>query len=106
WSETTVTWANYPTTNFNGTAEATFTPSATGAVSMDVTSMVGGWYAGTYSNFGLGLIGSASSTAQFASGEATTVANRPKLVITTALIAPSLTVLKTSSVVSDPVHGG
>jgi uncharacterized repeat protein (TIGR01451 family) len=105
WGETTVTWANYPTTNFNGTAEATFTPSAAGAVTVDVTTMVQGWRAGTYSNFGLGLIGSTSSTAQFASGEATTIANRPQLVITTALIPPALTVLKTSSVLSDPIHG-
>jgi uncharacterized repeat protein (TIGR01451 family) len=105
WSETTVTWNNYATTNFNGTAEATFTPSATGSISVDITSLVQGWYAGTYTNFGLGLIGSASSTAIFSSAEATTATNRPQLVITTALISPSLTMVKSSSVVSDPRNG-
>lgn len=106
WSETTVTWGNYGTANFNGPAEATFTPSAAGSTSVDITSLVQGWYAGTYTNFGLGLIGSASSTAIFSSAEATTTTNRPQLVITTALISPSLTMVKSSSVVSDPRNGG
>jgi uncharacterized repeat protein (TIGR01451 family) len=105
WSETTVTWNNYATTNFNATAEATFTPSAA-STSVDITSLVQGWYAGTYTNFGLGLIGSTSSGAIFSSAEATTATNRPQLVITTALISPSLTMVKSSSVVSDPRNGG
>jgi uncharacterized repeat protein (TIGR01451 family) len=70
-----------------------------------VTALAQGWNNGTYANNGLGLIGAAGSAAIFASSEATTIANRPQLVITTALIAPSLTVLKASSIVSDPVHG-
>lgn len=103
WTETGATWANLNAA-FNGTAEATFTPSAAGAISVDVTALVQGWKAGTFTNNGLGLIGAASSLAQFASREATTTANRPQLVITTALISPSLLVLKSSSVVSDPTN--
>jgi hypothetical protein len=105
WSETTVTWANYATTNFNGTAEATFTPSAAGSISVDVTSLVQGWYAGTYTNYGLGLIGATSSTAIFSSAEATTATTRPQLVITTTTIAPALTVAKAGIPLSDPVNG-
>ncbi|HEX2763091.1 MAG TPA: DNRLRE domain-containing protein [Allosphingosinicella sp.] len=104
WTETGVTWGNF-NGNFNATAEASFTPSATGSVSIDVTALVQGWAAGTNTNNGLGLIGAASSTAIFASEEATTVANRPQLVITTALISPSITVVKSTSVVSDPFNG-
>jgi hypothetical protein len=104
WTETVVTWSNF-NASFNATAEATFTPSAAGSTSVDITALVQGWKAGTWTNNGLGLIGAASSTAQFASREAATIANRPQLVITTALIAPSLTVLKSSSAVSDPTNG-
>jgi uncharacterized repeat protein (TIGR01451 family) len=106
WVETTVTWSNFATTNFNVTAEASFTPSVSGAtISVDVTALVQGWQAGTFTNNGLGLIGAAGSNAQFASSEATTTANRPQLVITTALISPSLTMVKSSGVVSDPRNG-
>jgi uncharacterized repeat protein (TIGR01451 family) len=104
WVESTVTWSNF-NTNFNAAAEASFTPSAAGALSVDVTSLVQGWQAGTFANNGLGLIGAAGSGAIFASSEATTSANRPQLVITTALISPSLTMVKSSSVVSDPRNG-
>jgi uncharacterized repeat protein (TIGR01451 family) len=105
WTESGVTWTNFNAA-FNGIAEASFTPSSAGAISIDVTALAQGWNNGTYANNGLGLIGAAGSAAIFASSEATTVANRPQLVITTALIAPSLTMLKTSSVTSDPIHGG
>jgi uncharacterized repeat protein (TIGR01451 family) len=104
WVETTVTWSNF-NANFNATAEASFTPSAAGTLSVDVTSLVQGWKDGTLTNNGLGLIGAAGSNAIFASSEATTTANRPQLVITTALISPSLTMVKSSSVVSDPRNG-
>jgi hypothetical protein len=104
WTETGVTWANFNAA-FNATAEATFTPSAAGSVSVDVTALVQGWKAGTFTNNGLGLIGAANSAAIFASREATTTGNRPQLVITTALISPSLLVLKSNSVVSDPTNG-
>jgi uncharacterized repeat protein (TIGR01451 family) len=104
WTEAGVTWSNF-NTSFNATAEASFTPSSAGAISIDVTSLVQGWKNGTNANNGLGLIGAAASAAIFASSEATTVGNRPQLVITTALIPPSLTMLKTSSVISDPING-
>ncbi|MEA3039217.1 MAG: trimeric autotransporter adhesin [Sphingomonadales bacterium] len=104
WAESTVTWTNF-NANFNAAAEASFTPSAGGALSVDVTSLVQGWQNGTLTNDGLGLIGAAGSNAIFASREATTTANRPQLVITTALISPSLTMVKSSSVVSDPRNG-
>jgi hypothetical protein len=106
WTETNATWSTL-NGSFNSTAEATFTPSASGAVSVNVTSLVRAWYSGTANN-GLGLtaaLASSGSTAQFASDEATTTANRPQLIITTALISPSLTVLKSSTLVSDPLNG-
>lgn len=104
WTETTVTWSNM-SGGFNGTAETSFTPTA-GAQSLNVTSLVQAWYSGTANN-GLGLIGAlgTGSTAIFASKENATVANRPQLVITTALISPVFTISKTSSVVSDPQNG-
>jgi hypothetical protein len=86
WTETGVTWTNF-NASFNATAEASFTPSSAGAISIDVTSLVQGWANGTNANNGLGLIGAAGSAAIFASREATTTGNRPQLVITTTRIA-------------------
>ncbi len=103
WTESTVTWAN-TNADFNAASEASFTPSTAATISVDVTALVQGWRAGTFANNGLMLLGATSSTAQFASEENGTVANRPQLVITTALIPPSLTVVKSSSLVSDPFN--
>lgn len=103
WTETTATWANMNTA-FNATSEANFTPSAAAAISVDITALVQGWRAGTFANNGLMLIGANSSLARFASEENGTVANRPQLVITTALIPPALTVIKSNSLISDPIN--
>ena len=104
WTETTATWTN-TAADFSPTVEATFTPSTTVTFSVNVTGLVQGWRTDATTNKGLMLVGAASSVAQFASEENGTVANRPQLVITTALIAPSVTVVKSSSIVSDPVNG-
>jgi uncharacterized repeat protein (TIGR01451 family) len=90
---------------FNASAEASFTPSAAATISIDISALVRNWRAGTHSNFGVMLLGANSSLAQFASEENGTVANRPQLVITTALVAPQLIVLKSSSLISDPANG-
>jgi hypothetical protein len=103
WTETGVTWANI-SGSISGTAEASFTPS-TATVSITITSLVQGWQAGTIANNGLALVGSASSSSRFNSRENGTPANSPTLVITTALIQPALTIVKSSSVVSDPTNG-
>jgi uncharacterized repeat protein (TIGR01451 family) len=102
WSETTVTWNS--AIGYNATAETSLTPSTAGVtVSIDITSLVQAWRAGTYANNGVILLGQASSTAQFASNEATSTP-RPQLVITT-VVPPVLTLLKSSSVLSDPLNG-
>lgn len=104
WAENTATWTN-SNPDFNATSQASFTPSAVNTtISINVTSLVQGWAAGTFVNHGLVLIGSNSSAAQFASEDATTTTNRPQLVITTELIPPSLSIVKASSIVSDPLN--
>jgi len=106
WTESGVTWANI-NTSFNATAETTFTPSS-GTKSLDITTLVQGWANGSITNNGVGLtaaLAASGSTAQFASKENATTTSRPQLVITTALISPSLTMVKSSSVVSDPRNG-
>jgi uncharacterized repeat protein (TIGR01451 family) len=104
WTETTVTWAN-TATDFNATSSASFTPSTVNVtLSIDITALVQGWRAGTFTNYGVMLLGANNSLAQFASEEATTTTNRPQLVITTALISPSLTVVKSSTLLSDPFN--
>jgi len=103
WTETAATWATM-NTFFNATSEANFTPSALATISIDVTALAQGWQAGTSANYGLMLLGATSSAAQFASKENGTVAYRPQLVITTALISPSLTVVKSNSLISDPLN--
>ena len=103
WTESTATWTNM-NAFFDATSEASFTPSSAATVSVDISTLVQNWRAGTYANLGVMLLGANSSTAQFASEENGTVAYRPQLVITTALVAPQLTVLKSHSLISDPVN--
>lgn len=104
WTEATVNWTN-TSLDYDATAEGSFLPSALATVSTDVTGLIQKWKSGTATNHGLMLVGAAGSAAQFASEENGTVANRPQLVITTEVIAPAVTVVKSSSIVSDPVNG-
>ena len=105
WAENTVTWAN-TATDYNGSPEATFTPTTTSVtLSINVTSLVQGWRNGSFANNGLIVLGATKSSAQFASREVATPAQRPQLVVTTVRTAPSLLVLKSSSIVSDPYNG-
>jgi hypothetical protein len=104
WVETTATWANMAV-NFNATVQASFTPSTVNTfVSPNITALVQGWNNGTITNNGVMLLGANSSLAQFASKENGTVANRPQLIITTALIQPAFTMVKSSALLSDPYN--
>jgi len=105
WIENTVTWTN-TAADFDATVLASFTPSTNNVfINIDITSLVQSWKAGSVANNGVMLLGANNSLARFASKENGTVANRPTLVITTARIVPALTVVKSSSVVSDPQNG-
>jgi trimeric autotransporter adhesin len=104
WTESTATWANM-NAFFDASSEASFTPSTAATISIDISALVQNWRAGTHANNGVMLLGANSSTVQFASEENGTVANRPQLVITTAVVAPSLTVVKSHSLISDPANG-
>ena len=104
WTETGATWGN-ASGLYDGSVLASFTPSTNNSfVSIDVTSLVRAWADGSQANHGIMLLGATSSAAQFASEENGTVANRPRLTITTAL-RPAFMVVKSSSVSSDPQNG-
>jgi len=81
WVEATVTWGTKPAnTGDYGITNLT----ATGARSVDITTLVKEWKAGTYNNYGIYL--SATSTngnsSGFGSDDYATEAERPRLVIT------------------------
>ena len=68
--------------DFNATAESTIAVAANAAYTWDVKNLVQGWVNGTYSNFGLMLKRTTEGTSNqkyFASSEATTASQRPKL---------------------------
>jgi uncharacterized repeat protein (TIGR01451 family) len=104
WTESTANW-NGLSLNFGAAVEATFTAPPNETLWVDVTGLVQRWASGATTNHGIGLQGAAGSLAQFASEENGTVSYRPQLVITTAVVAPALTVVKSSSILSDPVNG-
>jgi trimeric autotransporter adhesin len=106
WAENTVTWNNTAADHI-GTASASFVPSTLNAyVSVNITTLALGWYNGTYANNGFMLKRSGSSTAEFTSKEWATASQRPELIVTTALITtPLLTVVKSSTISSDPLNG-
>ena len=104
WVENTVTWTN-TATDFNATVLGSFTPSTNNSfVSVTITALVQGWRDASIANEGVMLLGANSSAARFASSEHGTAANRPQLIITTALIQPSFTMVKSSALVSDPYN--
>lgn len=105
WTESTVTWANFAGA-YDSTILNTVTPSTNNvAVTVDMTSLVEGWRAGTYANNGFIVTTNQQTDVKFKSHDDGTAARRPQLIITTARIIPALTVVKSSSVVSDPQNG-
>ena len=104
WAEGTVTWTN-TAADYNATAEATFTPTPSGAyVTVTITSLVQGWRAGTITNNGIMILGANNMDAKFTAREWSTSTQRPQLVITTA-VSPVLTIAKASVLASDPFNG-
>jgi len=105
WTESTVTWGNFAGA-YDATILATLTPSTNNVtVSVDITSTVEGWRAGTYANNGVIVTTNQQTDVKFKSHDDGTASRRPQLVITTARIIPALTVVKSSSIVSDPQNG-
>jgi hypothetical protein len=104
WVESTVTWAN-TATDFSATSLGSFTPSTNNVFhNIDITATVHGWRIGTLANNGVMLQSGNNSAARFASSENGTVANRPQLIITTAVV-PAMTIVKSSLAYYDPLNG-
>ena len=105
WTEPTVTWGNFAGA-YDATILTTVTPSTNNVtVSMDITSTVEGWRAGTFANNGVIVTTNQQTDVKFKAHEDGTASRRPQLVITTARIIPALTVVKSSAIVSDPQNG-
>jgi hypothetical protein len=106
WTESTVTWNNTGS-DYDATAAAQFSPATNNTtVSINITALAEGWRAGTYANNGVMILSTVADTdVKFRARETGTAAQRPQLVITTARIVPALTVVKSSSVISDPFNG-
>jgi hypothetical protein len=105
WTEAAVTWNSFAGA-FDSTILTTVTPSTNNVtVSMDITSTVEGWRAGTFANHGVIVTTNQQTDVKFKSHNDGTASRRPQLVITTARIIPALTVVKSSAIVSDPNNG-
>ncbi|MFN9987272.1 MAG: beta strand repeat-containing protein, partial [Pirellula sp.] len=79
WTEAGATWTSMNAA-YNATAITSITAASTGTHVFDITSAVSGWYAGTFSNFGvmLGSTGTGTTTVTYSSDES---ANAPQLVL-------------------------
>jgi hypothetical protein len=106
WSEGTLTWANSGGVSHNGTAVASFVPSASGRFyDIDITALVAQWRAGTAANNGvITRLFTNNDTVSFTSREWGTATQRPQLVVVTDP-APSITTLLSRPVTSDPSNG-
>lgn len=105
WTESGVTWANFAGA-YDSTVAATATLSPVNStVAVDITALAEGWRAGTYANNGFIITTTGVTTAKVKTRNDGTASRRPQLVITTARIIPALTVVKSSSIVSDPQNG-
>ncbi len=80
WGEMSVTWATFGT-SFDPGLVGSFTTNAVGWQTVDVTSIVQAWVAGSYPNFGLALMQGKTSPNIYHSSESLVVAMRPKLEI-------------------------
>lgn len=105
WTESTVNYANTGA-DVDSTAWASIIPSPANAyVTADITGLVQGWANGTYANNGLVVTPTAANTnTKFTAREWGTSTQLPELVITTARIIPALTVVKSSTLISDPYN--
>lgn len=107
WQEYVLTWANSGGVAHDATAAATFAAGTSGRYyDIDVTSLAQQWRSGTANNgvmFKLASGGNANVT--FSSRENLTTSQRPQLVVVTEIVAPALLVVKSSSLVSDPLNG-
>ena len=106
WTESTVTWNN-TNSDYDPTVTAQISPTVNNVVlSIDVTALAEGWRNGTYANNGVMIIPTVADTdVKFRAHETGTASQRPQLVLTTARIVPAFTVVKSSTVVSDPFNG-
>jgi uncharacterized repeat protein (TIGR01451 family) len=72
WSESTVTWNNKPGyAEAYGSASVGVTSSTLGWYSFDVTNLVRAWMTGTYSNYGVMVLGPETSGSEFVRFEIT-----------------------------------
>lgn len=103
WTETGATWNNIAS-NYNATAAATYTPSASNVyVTSDITTLARSWMTGT-ANYGVMIISTVSGNAQYASREDPNAAHDPVLVVVTRK-RPAISMTNSSVVVSDPFNG-
>jgi len=83
------TWASgaFSASDYDAASQGTFTPSTTGNKSLNLTTLVQQWYNGTYTNNGVVLLSSGTSTADaaYASSEDGTTSRRPSLTINWAI---------------------
>ncbi len=91
WAEMTVTWSNQPA-HF-ATASASMNVPSTGSFRFDVKTLVAGWAAGTYQNYGFKLKKRTESSTYpyFCSSDYATATWRPKITVdyTPSGIAPT-----------------
>lgn len=106
WQEYVLTWANSGGVAHDSAAAASFTPAAsTRYYDIDITSLTQQWRSGTANNgVLLKLVSSNNNSVTFSSREGPST-QRPQLVVVTEPVPPSLLVVKSSSLVSDPLNG-
>ena len=78
WSEGTITWNTQPAAST--TAEATFSPSATGEIRVDVTGLAQSWVDGTPAR-GVQLYATGSNGVEMRSSEYSVTTARPRFVL-------------------------
>ena len=78
WASCCVNWTNTGSAYDSATVHGTFSPSATGWVSVDLTSLVQGWVDGTWPNHGVMFISTSTDTeSKYTSKEWSTASERP-----------------------------
>ncbi len=120
WDESTATWNTrngstawagggvFGTADFGATLIGSITPSAVGAKTLDVTSLVNDWVNNGVPNRGIVLYstGSDNGDAQYGTRENTTPANRPIITVNWALYASGAPATKTELSASPGLLGG
>lgn len=105
WTETGVTWSNFAGAYDSTVLTTTTLSPVNSTVTVNLTSLAEGWRAGSFANNGFIITTTTATTAKVKSRNDGTASRRPQLVITTARIIPAITVVKSSSIVSDPQNG-